>query len=283
MTYSYILTDHSVTVVVEGKPITIQREDSDYEAVKTAIKEQDWELVKKLSDKETQIAEFAVGDISVKHGQVYFRGEEMHGYVVDKILQFINEGFDAEPLINFLTKLMSNPSKRCVDQLFSFLEHKNMPIDPDGDFYAYKAVKNDWTDKHSGTIDNSIGTVVEVPRNRVDDDHRHDCSYGLHAGSMQYVSGFGYGDDHIVIVKINPADVVAVPDYDTSKLRCCRYEVVSEFENLLPDTTYDHDKKFWDDEDEEEEICSKCDELEEDCTCETDDVWNDYFYNTTKE
>jgi hypothetical protein len=33
-----------------------------------------------------------------------------------------------------------------------------------------------------------------------------------------------------MIVKINPADVVAIPtDYNNQKGRCCRYEVVDEY------------------------------------------------------
>jgi len=249
MSYPYIMTDTSVTVIIDLKPSTILPEENGYTEIRNAIIGQDWDTVAKLVDKEKLISNFSIGNIEVKDGCVYFHGEEMHGYVVNKILQFIREGIDAEPLINFLNKIMNNPSKHCIDQLFSFLEHKNMPIDPDGDFYAYKAIKNDWRDKHTGTIDNSIGTVVKVTRNTVDDNHDVGCSKGLHAGSMSYVTSFRSPGDRIVIVKINPGDVVTVPREDMSKLRCCRYEVVAEFESLLPDTTYDYDEDEEDDND----------------------------------
>lgn len=268
MAYPYIMTNSAITVIVEGKPTTTQSDDINYDKIRQAIMEQDWDQVKLLADKEKQVAEFSKDNITVKNGTVFFKGEAMHSYVASKILQFIEEDLDAEPLINFLTKLMDNPSKRCVDQLFSFLEHKNMPIDPDGDFYAYKAVRGNWTDKHTGTIDNSIGTIVEITRNKVDDDPTHDCSYGLHAGSMQYVSSFGNSGDHIIIVKINPKDIVSVPDCDTSKLRTCKYEVISEFENILPDTTYNYD--------EDEDLCPSCNMEWDDCCCEEDD--DDQYY-----
>ena len=267
---AFIITKEGITVLIDGVPNTIQKEDKNYDEVYQCIKDKDWERVSKLINKEKAVANFAKGKIEVKDGLVFFGGEQVHGYVVEKILQFIEEDVDAEPLLNFLTKVMENPSKRCVDQLFGFLEHKNMPIDPDGDFYAYKAVRSDWLDKHSGTIDNSIGKIIEVARNKVDDQPENACSHGLHAGSMQYVSGFKRSGDHVIIVKINPKDVVAVPEYDTSKLRCCRYEVVTEFEGLLPDTTYDFDETT--EEDECDSGCSYCGESMEFCDC---DAWDE--------
>jgi hypothetical protein len=38
-----------------------------------------------------------------------------------------------------------------------------------------------------------------------------------------------FGGERTVIVKINPRDVVSIPtDYDNSKGRACRYEVIGE-------------------------------------------------------
>ena len=44
----------------------------------------------------------------------------------------------------------------------------------------------------------------------------------------------GGGGNKLMICKVNPRDVVSVPnDCRCQKLRCCKYEVVSEFEDLL--------------------------------------------------
>jgi hypothetical protein len=68
-----------------------------------------------------------------------------------------------------------------------------------------------------------------MPRNAVCDDAEVGCSYGFHAGSHKYASTFGGGDSKLLIVKINPADVVSVPkDCDCQKLRTSRYEVLKE-------------------------------------------------------
>ena len=215
------------------------------------------------------------GKITVENNKVIYEGEECHGVIVDRILAFVKEQIDATPLLNFLEKLMSNPSKNCVDQLYQFLEHKNLPIDPDGDFYAYKAVRSNWMDKHTGTIRNKIGDIVEIKRNKVDDNPRNDCSYGLHVGSIEYVRSFGSADDKYLIVKVNPADAVAVPSYDTKKMRCCRYEVVEEFIDVLPETVYTSAKENDKELNIVEQVCEECDELLINCECGEDEEFCD--------
>jgi hypothetical protein len=66
-----------------------------------------------------------------------------------------------------------------------------------------------------------------MDRNQVNDDARQTCSAGLHFCSEGYLRNFGGA--RVMILKINPRDVVSIPtDYDNSKGRACRYEVVGE-------------------------------------------------------
>jgi hypothetical protein len=111
-----------------------------------------------------------------------------------------------------------------------------MPITPNGNFLAYKSVKSDWTDHHTGTFNNSIGNTLEMVRNDVCDDANVGCSSGFHAGSLEYASSFGNRNSHLLIVEINPSDVVSVPkDSDCQKLRTCKYKVIAEYTQKLPD------------------------------------------------
>jgi len=111
-----------------------------------------------------------------------------------------------------------------------------MPITPDGHFLAYKKVRANYKDVHSGTMDNSVGQIVEMERHEVDDNKDVTCSTGLHFCGMSYLSCFG--GDRTVIVKINPADVVAIPsDYNDAKGRACRYEVIGEL-NVNPQDAF---------------------------------------------
>jgi hypothetical protein len=182
---------------------------------------------------------------------------------------------------------MENPSMQSQKELYDFLEHEHLPITEDGHFLAYKAVRNDYKDKYRGTFDNSVGQVVKMQRAKVDDDRARGCSDGLHAGALNYVAGYGSVEsgDRIVIVKINPRDVVSVPsDCNCEKLRTCRYEVVGEYQGELikplyssefsydehdldEDDDYNVDDSYWDqfDEDEDEyEDYSQYDDDEDD-------------------
>jgi hypothetical protein len=47
-----------------------------------------------------------------------------------------------------------------------------------------------------------------------------------------------FGGERIVILKINPRDVVSIPtDYNNSKGRACRYEIIGEL-GVDPDAAF---------------------------------------------
>ena len=288
-----LMTERGITLILNGKSFTVAATHPNFSILKKAIIDENWAEVEQLASVEEAVKTYVKGNVSVRNGKVFYKNpyskeeEECSGYIVDKIIQFMSEGLNPEPLLNFLQKLMQNHSFRVINDLYKFLSHKNMPIDPDGDFYGYKAIRRDWTDKRTGKISNQIGCELVFERRHVDDNPQNDCSYGLHVGSIQYVKsfagGYGNGGDRIIIVKVNPADVVAVPEYDVSKLRCCRYVVVSEYQGLLPDTTYeagqgvtpdgvgndeDIDDDWDDDYDYDTDYCDECGEEIDDCICE---------------
>ena len=154
-------------------------------------------------------------------------GESIHNLVVERVLDFMRKGMPYKPLVKFLGKLMENPSRRAVDELYSFLEHKNMPITAEGNFLAYKGVNHDFTDNYSGKFDNSVGQVLKMRRSGVDDDARHGCSSGFHAGSYEYAKGYAHNGGNLMVVEIDPANVVSVPyDCECQKLRTSEYKVV---------------------------------------------------------
>ena len=258
MSIPYILTDNSLTAILDGTPYTIQNSHENWNAIIDAIKNDASEAeLLDLIDTATAVQDWSEGEVEVINGHVYFNGEVIHGTIVEKILSFIKEGISPTPLVKFLTNLMQNPSRRSVSQLYSFLEHGNMPITPDGHFLGYKSVRSDWKDHHTGNFSNKIGEILSMPRNSVCDDANLGCSYGFHVGSLEYATTFGGSDRKVVIVKVNPADVVSVPhDCDFQKMRTSRYEVVGVYDAPLPDSYYDG---YDEDEDEYEEEYSEYD------------------------
>jgi len=80
-----------------------------------------------------------------------------------------------------------------------------------------------YTDMHSRTMTIELGVPVKMERHECDSDPARDCSYGLHVGATKYVENFTNRSSAILVCLVNPAHVVAVPEYDHSKMRVAEY------------------------------------------------------------
>ena len=226
-----IITDYSITLVVKGKPYTVNAGQANFSIVKQRIADGKFDGIEQLFDAGAALGSFTKGNVVVKDNAVFYKGQPVHNYVVERILTFMREGLPYKPLVNFLDKLMQNPSFRAVQELYGFLEATNLPITEDGDFLAFRKVTADYKDFYTGQNDNSVGVTVSMPRNLVNEDKDQTCSYGLHFCSHSYLPHYHGGQGRVVIVKINPANVVAIPsDYNNAKGRCSEYLVYSDCE-----------------------------------------------------
>ena len=90
-----------------------------------------------------------------------------------------------------------------------------------------------YTDKHTKRMSIELGVPVVMDRTECDSDPAIDCSYGLHVGATKYVEQFGSSGDAVLVCLVNPAHVVAVPNYDHSKMRVAEYFpfAVATYEN----------------------------------------------------
>ena len=228
----YIIKSDSLSLFPFGQPpIVIAGDHINFNAVVDALKSGDYDLAIELASVSSYINTIAGGDVSVDDSGVYYKGNLLNDYLAGKLHTFFTEGLPVQHYCLFISNLMSNPSMVSRKELFLFLEAANLPITEDGCFLAYKAVRSDYKDIHSGKFDNSPGVTHTMPRAEVDDDRNQTCSYGFHASAYEYAKNFMRGDGHLVAVKINPADVVSVPsDYNNQKLRTCSYTVLFEIE-----------------------------------------------------
>jgi hypothetical protein len=173
---------------------------------------------------------------------------------------------------------MQNPSNTAINELYLFLESGNLPITEDGHFLAYKKVKNDYYDIYSGNFNNAVGQVLSMPRNQVNDNRKATCSRGLHFCSFNYLKAYNSHNsntDRIMIVKINPKDVVSIPnDYNNTKGRTERYEVIGEVSREdAPDAFTSSVDIKWDDSfDDYEDDDYYNDDYEDDDYCNTDGI-----------
>jgi hypothetical protein len=275
-----------IAAVIKGKAYTIAPDHANYSKILDAIRQEDWDKFVSLADIASAITNYAGSrGVQIVSGCVVYNGETIHNTITDRIVKFMRDDLPFEPLCKFLENLMQNPSKRAVDELYGFLEVGELPITTDGCFLAYKNVRSDYRDIHSGKFDNSVGKTCEMTRNSVCDNKDLTCSSGLHFCSIAYLPNFRDSDGgKTIIVKINPADVVSIPsDYNNTKGRTCKYEVVADYtddwrskldrgESGWDSDLYDEDGSEYEDEDESDDD-NGCDENH--CFCDKTDEYGD--------
>jgi len=138
---------------------------------------------------------------------VVYVGEE--GYAITNV-KTAEKWQEAEKQIEFLGNL---------EELFNAIfnteteeEESNVPV---------------FTDMYSKTMRIPLGVPVTQDRKECDADYRNECSNGLHVGATKYVEKYAnwhHGENRTILVcYVNPANVVAVPQYDHSKIRVCEY------------------------------------------------------------
>lgn len=285
------LNSGHIFLVLDGKDYSINAGNSSFSKALEAYNAKDWESFIYIVNPEIRLKSLYASyeGIEVKDGNLYVFGDPIHSTIAKRVISFIEHGLDCVHLFKFILKLNMNPSKRAVDELYTFLEHRALPVTDNGNFLAYKAVRTDYTDKYTGKFLNTIDSVLEMPRNKVDDNKENGCSYGFHAGSVDYAKDFMNADGHLMIVEINPADVVSIPtDCQYQKLRTCKYKVVGEYEIDLNDPMYasrfqtdqDDDVDVWNDEgDSDWSDCGNCNCGDCACCCDSCDCDDDSDYD----
>lgn len=260
MSNKYIIAnDGTVTAIVSGQTYCFGKSHPNYNKLIKHLKNNNVEHFEATYDIVSHVNAYCDGYVNCTDGSLTWDGIKMPNMFTNTIIDMVKQGFPFEPMLNFLDNLSQNPSDHAVVELFDFMENKNMPITYDGCFLAYKAVREDYKDIYSGTFDNSIGSVCQVHRHKVDNNRDNGCGHGLHVGAIDYAKSYGGiniddedndGGNRLMICKVNPRDVVSVPsDHKFQKLRCCRYEVVAEFDSIfdkvvhMTDSDIDHVKR----------------------------------------
>ena len=279
---------------------TVAIDHPNYNKIVDALKKGEVDKIENLINIAKAVTSYGKGKIAVNNGQVFFGGVAVHNTLTERIIKMMAEGFKVDHMLLFLSNLMSNPSFRAVNETYTFLENHGLPITDDGCFLAYKAVRNNYTDLRTGTFNNNVGQVVQMERNKVNENYHEDCSYGLHVGSLGYVVEFGAftrgaavspTGNRLLIVKVNPKDVVSVPEYaGHTKMRVCEYVVVDELKDVVKEldkvSVYTADATpatpdcDWDDDAAD---VGECDEGcgDEDCVCSKNEPVNDEIDTTS--
>lgn len=288
--FNFYVSDESVSVFTAGKTYTVDTSHPNFDLIKNGLINGKYadeeELVQDIDQTALVEANLESDRVSVREGVVTYRTDDgryvqIANGLTKRLIWMLKRQQNGMHLVRFIENLMRNPSQASIMELYEFLESNQLPITGDGCFLAYKKVSPNYTDLYSGTFDNSIGAVVEMNREAVDDDRYRTCSTGLHFASWDYMPHYGgmIADGfRIVIVKINPRDVVSFPqDYDNAKGRCSRYEVIAELPTddyrIRPYYTVSDDRAIIHEDDDPDELDYEDDEYLED---EDEDYAVDY-------
>lgn len=267
MSVPFLFVNGNLTMVLNGKSVSVGSDHPNFNAIRDGLKNKSATELLALADVSVKSSEVCPraqnvtnGLVTISNGIVYYDGKEVEQCLTDEVAELQSVGMPIEGMIKFIGRLYSNMSKRARNELLAFIKRNGLTIDSEGYLIAYKAVCPDYTDKHTsenglnGSISYAIGNEVSMDRADVDDDFDAPCSQGLHAGSLTYIYCYGGGSDRIIIVKIDPADVVCIPkDSDCRKLRCCRLTVIGDYDGELKQTVYSADKSVEDMYDEDYE------------------------------
>ena len=228
---AHIYTGNNISFQHNGKFLQAGRSHASFSTIVSLALAGDYTGAARLLNLKTVVTDAIRGsDMVLQGNSVLFKGKAVPAILGQRVLDLVKAGHTVLPLQKFLSNLWENPSYRASNELYDFLEAANLPITEDGHFLAYKSVRDDFTDHHTGKMDNSVGTIVEMPRQGVDEDKDRTCSAGLHFAAYNYAKGFG-SSGRMVVLKINPRDVVAIPsDYNNEKGRACRYEILEEIQ-----------------------------------------------------
>lgn len=251
-----IISDNGITTIIGGKPYQVRTEHPNYDKILKTLKTKDADEFLRLYSVSAAISkiksneDFKVTEsLVVGHGAITYKGIPVNNVVANRILAMQSEGHDIGPLSRFLEKALSLTAEN-LEALYLFLGNAGLPINNDGNVMAWKVVKANFKDKHTGKVDNTPGvTVPPLPRALCDSNGNNICSTGYHVGNLKYSGPQGsfYSPnlgERIILVEFNPADVISVPsDARQDKLRVCQYTVIEEFipepeKEFKPESTF---------------------------------------------
>lgn len=224
--------------------------------------------------------------ISVAPYGVFFDGDILRSELAEIIGDMLDEGRgdDLAAVAKFLENAAANQSMSAIDDMYRWITNRDMVLTSEGTFLAYKGVMSQNGnivsitrgtalvdgEEFTGNIPNPVGAVITMPRSAVTADSAVGCGPGLHAGTYSYARGFSRGP--MLLVEINPRDVVSVPsDCSFQKLRVSRYKVLEHIEGRQESRYYEFEN-VEDDGDFTEEGQVDEQETAEDLTLRSEDA-----------
>lgn len=252
---AYIINNNGMTLFLQNRVVNVKKSSNKFSEILELFDngltgESLKESVEEILDSSNVINEGFSEDLSE------FEGIKMHPVFVEKLRRLYDDGYPTHCIKEFFQRYSENPSFELVQLenissnqfgLFDFLSVRELPITEDGCFLAYKGVQEDYWSingntktrvlkgqtNSKGQVYNAPGQVIECHRGDVDSSRQACSTHGLHVGSLEYAKSWAGPSGRVMVVKIDPKDVVSVPEREACKCRVSKYEVIQEIEQEI--------------------------------------------------
>ena len=237
--YPYVLTPKALTVIIDSLPHIITASNKRFNEIK-ALVESGGTLTQKaiykiypsqaLSALVGESAQFSLSDDGktlqfcddVEQSSKHTISSGIADVIVDR---YIDDG-DLTPIVNFLNRCHKLP-EQVRSNLYKFFNKEDLVVDLEGNFFAYKAVGSNMESLHDRSFIYRLGKWASMVREKVNSNQNTGCASGLHFGTFNYARNFGSHGGKLLLLKVAPEDVVAMPnDSSLEKGRVCRYKVI---------------------------------------------------------
>jgi len=235
----FLKSGNTLLIFLKGAQYSLRTEDARYNRVMAALLKEDESTVHQIMTAERVPVNDILDEVKktlesltvvIDEQGVKVDGIQMTGFLVSRVKDLRKKNLPYDHLINFLKRAFLNPKKFVIDELFDWLDRNDMPITDDGYFLAYKRVSEDYTDCHTGTVNNHVGNHLVFPMEKRTDlvDRSCECSSGgYHVCAFDYLSNFGGA--RTMVVKVDPQFVYSFPR-GGAKIQVWEYDVVAELD-----------------------------------------------------
>ena len=159
---SFTIGANSITVFIDGEINTIDSSHANYDPLLGELRkpagERDLAAIKSFVTVMAMISRYVHGRVSLTDAAVLFEGNPVGDLLAKRMLEIFQQGIDVTPYAMFMENVRANPASYVHQELYEWMEKGKLPITPDGHLVAFKKVRDDYKDCHTGRFDNSVGS-----------------------------------------------------------------------------------------------------------------------------
>lgn len=240
---------NTITMLINNRFVTVRSSSVNFNLVEQALRDQNYDKARDCMQLATAVPILTEGRVQIMEDRsIYVAGKRApDGLLTERIFAHMDEKVDFLHLVHFLDKASTIGSENSKMDLYNFVAKCKLPIYPDGDIAAYKVVRFDYMDKYNQTVCyRPGGPRPTLPRERCTESRDQPCGPGLHACSEGYIKEVFQEGDRLLLVKLNPEEVVSVPeDHNFEKIRLCGMDVIAELDTshrlpnwIIPEPLY---------------------------------------------